>query len=216
MKKKFLSILAVIAAVGMISVQAVFAAGQLELVSAFPEDGGTGYQTMNQMARLVFNHPVTAEGNEDCFQVLDAEGKEQSIMVLEQENEPERINLLFENELQQNAEYKIVIDGSFTDEEGNQLGEDVTISFKTKNTKTESLVTTGLMILMFVVIIFITIKEQAKQQTEQQDSKDKKVNPYKEAKKEAEKRLAQKKKERSQKISEYQRQNAQKQKNKKK
>ncbi len=209
MKKKILGIITIIVMAGAVFGQTAFAAGQLELVSAFPEDGGTGYQTINQMARLVFSQPIEVTENESCFRVVDGEGKEQPIMVLEQEDEPERVNLLFENELDQNTEYEILIDGALTDTQGNQLGEDVSISFKTKNAKTESLVTTVLMILMFVVIIFITFREQAKMQQEQQEA-GKKVNPYKEAKREAEKRLAQRKKERDQKIEQYQKQMAQK------
>lgn len=217
MKKKILSMLAAFMILSVVFCQSAFAEGGLTLVSAFPKDGGTGYQISNQMARLVFSEEVTADVNKDCFHVFDSEGESVEVKVLEQKDEPERINLVFTKDLKDNSEYKIVIDGGLTAENGDTLGKDVTIEFKTKNMKTESLITTVLMFGMFGVIIVMTFREQAKSQKENnQSDKNKKVNPYKEAKKEAEKIVSQRKKERDQKVKEYQKASQNKNQNQKK
>jgi len=112
---------------------------------------------------------------------------------------------------------------TYTDEDGNTLGEEYKTTFKTKSAKTESLVTTGMMVVMFAGIIVFTLRDQAKKAREAAEEeaksgkkKPEKVNPYKDAKKEAERIRAQKKKEKEMKVREHMRKNEAKERAKKK
>ena len=216
MKKRILGIVTALVIAGMMLCQTAFAAGTLELVSAFPEDGKSGYEIMNQYARLVFSGAIDVEQNKEYFKVEGPEGKEEPVRVLEEADQPERVNLLFENQLVESTEYTIIIDGALSDVDGNTLGEDVTITFKTKSMKRESLITTVMMFVMMGVIIVMTFREQAKQQRQQQSDEKQKVNPYKEAKKEAEKKVSQRKKNRKEAVEAYQKEIRRKQEEKEK
>lgn len=203
MKKRILAILTGLVIFGVMFCQPAFASGGLELVSAFPEDGKSGYEIMNQYARLVFSGEIDVEANKNYFKVVGPEGKNEPVRVLEQEDQPERVNLLFEKELVESTEYTIIIDEKLSDVDGNTLGEDIEITFKTKSMKTESLITTVMMFAMMGVIIVMTFREQMKQQNQQDDGKQK-VNPYKEAKKEAEKKVQKRKQDRKDAVEAYQ------------
>lgn len=204
MRKRILGIITAWMIFGVMLCQNAFAGGTLELVSAFPEDGKGGYEITNQYARLVFSGAIDVEENKEYFRVEGPEGEKESIRVLEEENQPERVNLLFENQLMESTEYTIIIDGALSDVDGNTLGEDVLINFKTKSMKRESLITTVMMFVMMGVIIIMAFREQMKQQSQQQTDDKQKVNPYKEARKEAEKKVSQRKKNRKEAVEAYQ------------
>ncbi|MBQ3389748.1 MAG: Ig-like domain-containing protein [Firmicutes bacterium] len=186
MKKRLAMIFAVML-ICLTSAPMVFGAG-LTVESIYPKSDDTGLQIVNQMARIVFSGEIDVEANKDCFKIVDANGKAQDIMVLEQEDEPNRVNLVLVKDLEQNMTYTIVIDGALTDKAGNELGKEYTSSFTTRSQKTDSIVTTIMMVVMFGAVIVFTLRDQRKQQDEQDNKdkkagKEKKVNPYKEAKK---------------------------------
>ncbi|MDO4481564.1 MAG: Ig-like domain-containing protein [Bacillota bacterium] len=214
MKKRFLKILTAALLICMFAVQSVYAAGNLTIESIYPADGETGVQTTNQMARIVFSGNIDIEANQDYFKILDSDGKEQEILVLEQPDIPNRVNLVLVGDLSDSTEYTIVIDGAVTDTEGNALGADSKTVFKTKSLKTDSIVTTVMMVVMMAAIIIFTFRDQAKKAREAEEAavksgkkKPEKVNPYKDAKKEAEKIHAQKQKEKEMKVREQMRKN---------
>lgn len=214
MKKRFLKILAAALLICMFTVQSVYAAGDLTIESIYPADGETGVQTTNQMARIVFSGNIDIKTNEGYFKILDSKGEEQEILVLEQPDIPNRVNLVLVNDLADTAEYTIVIDGAVTDTEGNTLGEDSRTVFKTKSPKTDSIVTTVMMLVMMAAIVVFTFRDQAKKAREAEEAaaksgkkKPEKVNPYKDAKKEAEKVYAQKQKQKEMKVREQMRKN---------
>lgn len=214
MKKRFLKILAAALLICMFAVQSVYAAGNLTIESIYPADGETGVQTTNQMARIVFSGNIDIKTNEGYFKILDSEGKEQEILVLEQPDIPNRVNLVLVGDLSDSTEYTIVIDGAVTDTEGNSLGADTKTVFKTKSLKTDSIVTTVMMVVMMAAIIIFTFRDQAKKAREAEEAavksgkkKPEKVNPYKDAKKEAEKIHTQKQKEKEMKVREQMRKN---------
>ena len=186
MKKKLAMITAVLL-ICLTAAPTVFGAG-LTVESIYPDTDEKGLQTVNQMARIVFSGEIDVEANKDYFKIVDPKGKEQAIMVLEQEDEPNRVNLLLEKDLTENTTYTIVIDGAVTDREGNELGKEYTSSFTTRSQRTDTIVTTIMMFIMFGAVIVLTLRDQQKQQREQEEAerksgKEKKVNPYKEAKK---------------------------------
>lgn len=213
MKKRFLKILAAALLICMFTVQSVYAA-DLTIESIYPADGETGVQTTNQMARIVFSGNIDIKTNEGYFKILDSKGEEQEILVLEQPDIPNRVNLVLVNDLSDSSEYTIVIDGAVTDTEGNTLGADSKTVFKTKSLKTDSIVTTVMMVVMMAAIVVFTFRDQAKKAREAEEAavksgkkKPEKVNPYKDAKKEAEKVYAQKQKEKEMKVREQMRKN---------
>ena len=186
MKKKLAMIFAAMLIL-LAAAPTAYGAG-LEVTEIFPKTDSTGLQTVNQMARIYFSGDIDIKANEDCFKIVDPDGKAQKIMVLEQPEEPNRVNLVLEGDLKENTEYTIQIDGALTDTAGNTLGQDYTSSFKTRSQRTDSIVTTVMMVLMFGAVIVFTLRDQRKQQEEQEErdrraGKEKKVNPYKEAKK---------------------------------
>lgn len=213
MKKRFLKILAAALLICMFTVQSVYAA-DLTIESIYPADGETGVQTTNQMARIVFSGNIDIKTNEGYFKILDSKGEEQEILVLEQPDIPNRVNLVLVGDLSDSSEYTIVIDGAVTDTEGNALGADSKTVFKTKSLKTDSIVTTVMMVVMMAAIVVFTFRDQAKKAREAEEAavksgkkKPEKVNPYKDAKKEAEKVYAQKQKEKEMKVREQMRKN---------
>lgn len=213
MKKRFLKILAAALLICMFTVQSVYAA-DLTIESIYPADGENGVQTTNQMARIVFSGNIDIKTNEGYFKILDSKGEEQEILVLEQPDIPNRVNLVLVNDLSDSSEYTIVIDGAVTDTEGNTLGADSKTVFKTKSLKTDSIVTTVMMVVMMAAIVVFTFRDQAKKAREAEEAavksgkkKPEKVNPYKDAKKEAEKVYAQKQKEKEMKVREQMRKN---------
>ncbi len=192
MKKRFAAIITVLCIFAVMT-STVFAAGGLSVQSIFPEDGDTGLQLTNQMARIVFNNDIDGKYfNDKYFSIKDEKGKKCKILVLAQTGEPKRVNLVVDGDLKESTTYTITISAKVADVDGNTLGETQHFTFKTKSQKTESLVTTVLMFLMFGAIIVFTIRD-AKKSTNQtnektsngQQKKPQKVNPYKEAKKEA-------------------------------
>lgn len=213
MKKRFLRILAAVLLMSLLMTQSVYAEG-LTIESIHPEDGDTGMQTTNQMARIVFSNGIDAVANADNFKILDEDGNEQEIMVIDQPEQPERVNLVLINDLKDNSEYTIVIDEAVTDMDGNVLGTSSKTTFKTRNLKTDSIVTTVMMVVMMGAIVVFTFRDQAKKAREAEEAaaksgkkKEEKVNPYKDAKKEAEKVKAQKQKEKERKVREQMRKN---------
>ena len=186
MKKRFAMIVAALL-ICLMAAPVVYGAG-LEVTDIFPKTDSTGLQTVNQMARIYFSGDIDIKANEKCFKIVDENGKAQKIMVLEQEDEPNRVNLVLAGDLKESTKYTIVIDGSLTDTAGNKLGEDYESSFTTRSQRQDSIVTTIMMVVMFGAVIVFTLRDQRKQQEQQEErdkkaGKEKKVNPYKEAKK---------------------------------
>ncbi len=210
MKKRIFRVLAAAMIISLLAVQGVYAAaGDLTVESIFPETNDTGLQIANQMARIVFNGEMDVNTNKNYFKIVDSKGEAQKIMVLEQADNPKRINLVLADDLKENEEYTIIIDAAAVDKNGNTLGKEFRSKFKTKSQKRESLVTTIMMVVMFGAIIIFTVRDQAKKTREAQEEqnrqgkkKPEKVNPYKNAKKEAERIYAKKQNDKKRKVRE--------------
>jgi len=78
------------------------------------------------------------------------------------------------------SEYTLKVSAFLQDDDGNTLGEDIDITFKTINQRRNSLVSMLLMFVLYAGIIGVTIRSARKGQEEQK--KEETVNPYKEAK----------------------------------
>jgi hypothetical protein len=79
-----------------------------------------------------------------------------------------------------------VIDAGLVDNDGNELGTEKTISFKTYNQRVNNLVNMAMMFIMFGGIMFLSVRQQNNEKEEEvpKDApKEAAFNPYKEAKK---------------------------------
>lgn len=160
----------------------------LELVSSYPEEGSDYSMLENVMVKLEFSEDVSneslQEGNKDAFKFTDEKGKAHKIKVLYSEKMPKEIWILIQESLTPDAEYNLGISGELQASEGDALGEDQTITFRTRNTSTDTTVNMVLMGVMVVGMIgfsSISMRRQVKKEMEQKGQVDK-VNPYKVAK----------------------------------
>lgn len=166
-----------------------FAQG-LELLNSYPKDGSSDARPENFLVKLYFNEDVSGmqvqEGSENSFRFTDAKGKELPIRVLYESKRPKEIWVMVEKTLESDSGYELFISGELTNSNGDSLGEDKTISLKTRNLNTDNNVNMALMGVMMVgMIVFTSLsaKRQLKKQEEEARAENKaKVNVYKVAK----------------------------------
>lgn len=167
--------------------------GTLVLNDTYPKDGATGTAVENMGVKLYFDSTFTQEklkdANKNAVTLSDEQGNTLPTQVLYSQKEPGVVLVLFDNtkqsddvKIQQNSNYTFKISKDFRDDEGNTLGEDKTISFKTLNQSANMAINTAMMFGIFGVMMFVTAKN-AKKSVENEKQKEEKVNPYKEAKK---------------------------------
>lgn len=167
--------------------------GTLALNDTYPKDGATGTAVENMGVKLYFDSTFTQaklkNANANAVTLLDEQGNTLPTQVLYSQKEPGVVLVLFDNtkqsddiKIEQNANYTFRISKDFRDDEGNTLGEDKTISFKTLNQSANMVINTVLMFGIFGAMMFVTAKN-AKKSAESNSQKEEKVNPYKEAKK---------------------------------
>ena len=160
-----------------------FAAG-LEIVNSYPRDGGTGLQPVNCAVKIYFNQDVSSAdyitANNNCFSITDPENNELPVTVLHDTKDNTMVLVVLNDVLQSDTEYKLTISGEFTASNGAMLEDDRTITFRTRNLKTDTNTSMVMMVVMFAGILFFSskqMKRQAKKAAEK--GGDGKVNPYK-------------------------------------
>ena len=196
MKRKGLVVLLVIS-IMVFSTSTLFAAtGELEIESIYPEDGQTNTSMENVGVKIQFSTAIsteTAEANleEGFLSIIDEDGIEVPLKVVA-DGEGELLVLADtttddEYSVLNNADYTFTIYAGFTDDEGNTLTDDYSVTFTTLN---QSLNSTIYMILMFIMFAFVMVAsvKQTQEQTNAANAKEKEqkeipFNPYKEAKK---------------------------------
>lgn len=166
--------------------------GALVLNDTYPKDGATGTAVENMGVKLYFDATFTQEKlknvNEKAVTLVDEQGKTLPTQVLYSTQEPGVVLVLFDNtkqtdeiKINQNENYTFKISKDFTDDKGNTLGKDETITFKTLNQSANMAINTAMMFGVFGVMMIVTARN-AKKKDSQQPQKEDKVNPYKEAK----------------------------------
>ena len=192
---KKISVIAVLASI-MIMVASVFsfADGGLQLVSSFPEDGQTNTSMENLGVKLTFSSPINSKeaqaADADKFKIVDEDGEEVPIKVLFSEKNDGLVLVLADTDegftAKNNSEYKLTISGDVVDNEGNTLGTDKTITFKTYNQAVNNAVNMVMMCVMFGGIMILSLRQQNQKKEEDEantpDSAKEAFNPYKEAK----------------------------------
>jgi len=171
--------------------------GGLTLVETYPEDGQKNAAVENLGIKLTFSAPVNLEANQaensKCFKITGPEG-DLKIKVYYNPDIPEQVLVL--QDLSENdattvrakasEEYVVSISGNFKDNEGNTLGENKTISFKTIDVKRNNTVYLIIMALMMVGMVFFSTRQaKAAAVADAEGASSNQVeafNPYKEAK----------------------------------
>lgn len=170
----------------LMSFSLCFASG-LKLIHSYPQDGSHDSMLENVVVKLYFNEDVSAkevqEANKNAFKYTDDKGKEMPLRIL-YPKESKEIWVLVEKTLQPDSEYKLQISGELQIPNGDTLGQDQTIEFKTRDTGMDTTVNMGLMFVMVIgMIIFSSISAKRNLKKQEEESKaDGKVNPYKVAK----------------------------------
>ena len=167
-----------------------FADGEgLKIEKTYPKDGGTGFQPVNMGVTLYFNEEVSSEDNQEannkCFKIINKETEEeQEIRVLYHPDEGGKVMVLLKNSLEANTEYVFTVSGDFVADNGDELGEGMTINFKTRDVSKDSMINMLLMVVMFGGMMIFSMKSAKKQQEKEAQKKAgaDKVNPYKVAK----------------------------------
>ena len=136
-----------------------------KLTTSYPKDGQTNTSIENVGVKLYFNHSISSDAakanNENCVKIVDSDGKSIPIKVLTGDDETGLMLVLGDStdenfQVQNNSEYRLVIDAAFMDDAGNTLGEETTVSFTTFNQKLNNYINMGMMFVMFGGIMVVT------------------------------------------------------------
>ncbi|MCF0150616.1 MAG: Ig-like domain-containing protein [Firmicutes bacterium] len=186
--KKTARILSMVMLLVLLASQMIFAAG-LEVTEITPADGTKGMQISNMAVKIRFSEPMISDAsvteNPSKFKITDAEGTEIPFQVVySEEKYPNELWLIVEGELVSNTQYTVQIAPGVVSKSGNTLDAAVTSYFNTRNVKTDSLISTVMMVGMMGVMFYATSQATKKQQEAQGQSADgpKQMNPYKLAK----------------------------------
>lgn len=194
MKRK--GLIALLAAVLVTMSMAFVSADEsdFKLVNSYPKDGQTNTSIENVGVKLRFNRELAGEkaqkNNAKCVKIVDPNGKEIPIKVMSSKEDKGLLLVLGDSnnkkfKVENNAKYKLVISENLTDDQGDRLGKETTLSFTTFNQRLNMMINMGMMFLIFGGITVMTIRN-ANQQQEKKNKKDEKeeaaFNPYHEAK----------------------------------
>ena len=192
--KKIGAVLLSLALVLIMATSFCFAEGKeggLSVSETYPKDGSKGAAIENLGVKVYFSNNLTSskvgEANKGKFELKDENGTVLPIKVLYSEEEGVVLVLLDntneKNKYQvlSNSEYSLTIKGDVVDDQGNTLGNDYKMSFKTLNQSSNVWISILMTVGMVVGMLVLTIRSNKKKDAE--NAKQATVNPYKEAKK---------------------------------
>lgn len=187
--KRTAAILSLLLILAMVLCPMAYAAG-VEVTKVIPEDGETGKQPQNMAVKVTFSEQMDdRESNANHFSIKDSEGKDVPFQVVYSDKYPNELWVVLDETLQSNMEYTFTADSGLQTASGSLLGKDFTSTFKTRNTKTDSLISMVMMIGMMGFMFFASSKAAKKQAEEQAASggtagrkQTESLNPYKIAK----------------------------------
>ena len=192
---KKISLIAILTSI-MIMAASVFcfADGGFDLVSSYPEDGQTNTSMENLGVKLTFSNAMNSKAataaNADKFAIYDEDGKTVPVQVLFSDSDKGLVLVLADIDqgfvAKNNSEYKLVISGDLVDNDGNVLGADKTVTFRTYNQRVNNIVNMVMMFVMFGGIMVLSLRQNNKEKEEEEPKdapKEQAFNPYREAKK---------------------------------
>ncbi len=188
----------VLLVVSMTAATCFGAEGALKIVDEYPRDGQKSTSIENMSVKLTFNNDMgnkeSVAANADCFKITDNEGNALPIRVFYNPKDSKEVMVLADAvkiaessdiSVKDNTEYTLHISADVTDNEGNTLGADQTVSFTTLNQKQNTQVYMIMMVVMFGGMFMFSSRQAKKKAAEAQEqtAKEEPFNPYKEAKK---------------------------------
>ena len=192
---KKISLIAILTSIMIMAASALcFADGGFDLVSSYPEDGQTNTSMENLGVKLKFSNAMdSAEAtaaNANKFTIYDPDGKTIPVQVLFSDKEKGLVLVLADTDkgfvAKNNSEYKLVVSGDLIDNEGNTLGADKTVTFKTYNQRVNNMVNMAMMFVMFGGIMVLSLRQNNEKEEDEPKAKDEPkeqaFNPYREAK----------------------------------
>ena len=192
---KKVSLIAILASI-MIMAASVFsfADGGFKLVSSYPEDGQTNTSMENLGVKLTFSNAMNSKeaqtANADKFAIYDEDGEAVPVQVLFSDTDKGLVLVLADIDkgftAKNNSEYRLMISGDLVDNDGNTLGADQTVTFKTYNQRVNNIVNMVMMFVMFGGIMVLSLRQNNKEQENEEPKdapKEAAFNPYREAKK---------------------------------
>ncbi len=186
MKKRLIGFICILALV-LASTCTAFAGG-LEVTNITPKDGYKGAQPANMCIKITFSETMigdNVDANASRFKITNAEGTAQTFKMVYSEKHPDQLWLVLDGTLDASVEYTVNIGAGIQSASGSTTSETQTTTFKTRNTKTDSLISTVMMFAMFGgIILFSSISAKKKQMEEAPltVAQAEKLNPYKLAK----------------------------------
>lgn len=192
---KKISLIALLTSIMIMAASAFcFAEGGFDLVSSYPEDGQTNTSMENLGVKLTFSSAMDSaeaqKANADKLAIYDEDGKAVPVQILFSSSDKGLALVLADTDkgfvAKNNSEYKLVISGDLVDNEGNTLGADKTITFKTYNQRVNNIVNMVMMFVMFGGIMVLSLRQNNKEKEEEEPKdapKEQAFNPYREAKK---------------------------------
>lgn len=190
------SILTALLAAVMVMAGSVFSFADdgLTLVSSYPVDGQKNMSMENLGVKLTFSNPINSDEakkiDESKFRIVDEEGETVPIQVLFSDANDGLVLVVANSEdnngfiAKNNCEYTLTIDAGLVDNDGNELAQAQTVTFRTYNQKVNNMVNMGMMFFMFGGIMFFTMRQNKQKEEESSDKDENKeaFNPYREAK----------------------------------
>lgn len=173
------------------------AKSQLVIVDKYPEDGQKSTSIENMSVKLHFNNEMgnksSVKANEKAFRITDNEGKQIPIRIFYNPKDAKEVMVLAdtvkiaENKnlmIKDNTEYTLHISKDVTDNQGNTLGKEETVSFTTLNQSQNTKVYMVMMVVMFGGMFIFTSRQAKRQMAKQEEEfgREEAFNPYKEAK----------------------------------
>ena len=140
---------------------------KLEIVDMYPEDGQKSTSIENMSVKLHFNsdmgNKTSVKANAKAFQITDDEGKQIPIRIFYNPKDAKEVMVLADTvklndngqRLKDNTKYILHISGDVTDNNGNTLGADETVSFTTLNQSQNTKVYMIMMVIMFGGMFFL-------------------------------------------------------------
>lgn len=177
-------------------------AGSLEITGITPKDGQKGLQTTNMAVKVKFNEDVSSEANDSTnlsrFKLLGTVKDENgavseysaakgNVKLVHSDKYPNELWYVLEGAVSPNEEFQIVVEDGIVASNGDKLNSGFTSTFKTRNTKTDGLISIVMMFGMMLIMVIATSRAQ-KKANEANDpkviakKKEEALNPYKLAK----------------------------------
>ena len=188
--KRITAILAAIVLIIAMAVVPASAAG-LEITNITPKDGTKGRQPSNMAIKIRFSEDMTGNetidaANKSKVTISDPDGKIFDFTIAHSAKYPNELWLVINGTLDSDTEYTVKIEAGIMATSGSTTSEGKTLTFRTRNVKTDSTISMVLMFVMMGLMMFMSTREMKKSMSETDVNyalaQAKKLNPYKIAK----------------------------------